>query len=513
MRSSSGASPRRSCSGGPRRCSGGPRRGGGVRAGPDAEEELFGRAGRPRRCSAGPVKEEVFGRASPRRRCSGGPRQGGGVRAGLAKEVLSWPRQGGGVRAGLAEEEVFGRVSPRRRCSGGSRRGGGVRAGLAKEEVLSWPRQGGGVRAGRGGVRLAPSRRSCSGGQAGQGGVQLAPPRRRCSGGPRQGGVKLAPSRRSCSGGPRRRGGGVRAGPAKEVLGWPRQGGGVRAGPHRRAVRVGPTAEEVFGRALSWRRCPSGPAARPREEVIRQRKETLKNEKELEKINDKRYLDFLDILLCAKDEDEKGLSDEEIRAEVDTFMFEGHDTTASGISWLLYCLAQHPEHQQKCREEIQELMEEHKQIEWELLSKMPYITMCIKESLRLFPPVPGISRRLTKPLTFFDGRKLPEGCLVGVSIYCIHMNSMIWDNPEVFDPLRFSPENSMNRNPHAFIPFSAGPRNCIGQHFAMNEMKVAVALILSRFELEIDETKRPLKIPELVLRSKNGIYLKIKKLD
>ncbi|XP_043555263.1 cytochrome P450 4B1-like isoform X2 [Chiloscyllium plagiosum] len=145
------------------------------------------------------------------------------------------------------------------------------------------------------------------------------------------------------------------------------------------------------------------------EEVIRQRKEMLKNEKELEKIKDKRHLDFLDILLCARDEDGKGLSDEEIRAEVDTFMFEGHDTTASGISWLLYCLAQHPEHQQKCREEIQELLESHEQIEWELLSKMPYITMCIKESLRLCPPVPGISRRLTKPFTFFDGRKVPEG--------------------------------------------------------------------------------------------------------
>ncbi|XP_078074601.1 cytochrome P450 4T8 [Mustelus asterias] len=248
------------------------------------------------------------------------------------------------------------------------------------------------------------------------------------------------------------------------------------------------------------------------EEVIRQRKEALKNEKELEKTKDKRYLDFLDILLCARDEDGKGLSDEEIRAEVDTFMFEGHDTTASGISWLLYCLAQHPEYQQKCREEIQELLEEHKQMEWEMLSKMPYITMCIKESLRLCPPVPGISRRLTKPLTFFDGRTVPEGCLVGVSIYCIHRNPMIWDNPEVFDPLRFSPENSANRHTHAFIPFSAGPRNCIGQHFAMNEMKVAVAMILHRFELEIDELKPPLKIPQLVLRSKNGIHLKIKKL-
>uniref|UniRef100_A0A3B3RM35 Cytochrome P450, family 4, subfamily T, polypeptide 8 n=1 Tax=Paramormyrops kingsleyae TaxID=1676925 RepID=A0A3B3RM35_9TELE len=88
------------------------------------------------------------------------------------------------------------------------------------------------------------------------------------------------------------------------------------------------------------------------EEVIKQRKEALKNERELGAEQKKRNLDFLDILLCATDEDQQGLSDEDIRAEVDTFMFEGHDTTASGISWIFYALAGHPEHQEKCRAEV-----------------------------------------------------------------------------------------------------------------------------------------------------------------
>ncbi|XP_048458040.1 cytochrome P450 4B1-like [Rhincodon typus] len=109
------------------------------------------------------------------------------------------------------------------------------------------------------------------------------------------------------------------------------------------------------------------------------------------------------------DENGIGLSDEDLRAEVDTFMFEGHDTTASGISWLLYCLAQHPEHQQKCREEIRELLEGQEKFEWEFLSKMPYTTMCLKESLRLYPPLPGVSRKLSKPLIFPDGKQVPEG--------------------------------------------------------------------------------------------------------
>ncbi|XP_069050372.1 cytochrome P450 4B1-like isoform X1 [Lepisosteus oculatus] len=246
------------------------------------------------------------------------------------------------------------------------------------------------------------------------------------------------------------------------------------------------------------------------DEVIKQRKEALKDEKELDKIQKKRNLDFLDILLCARDEENNSLSDEDIRAEVDTFMFEGHDTTASGISWILYSLASNPEHQKKCREEVLVALEGKDTVDWDDLSKIPYTTMCIKESLRLYPPVPEISRKLTKPMTFFDGRTVPEGFLLGISIYSIHRNSSVWENPEIFDPLRFLPENCAKRHPYAFVPFSAGPRNCIGQNFAMNEMKVAVALTLKRFELAVDPNKTPKKIPQVVLRSLNGIHLKIK---
>ncbi|CDQ58410.1 unnamed protein product [Oncorhynchus mykiss] len=249
------------------------------------------------------------------------------------------------------------------------------------------------------------------------------------------------------------------------------------------------------------------------EEIIRKRKEALKDEKELGRIQAKRNLDFLDILLCARDEDQQGLSDEAIRAEVDTFMFEGHDTTASGISWTLYSLACNSEHQQICRDEVISALEGRDTMEWEDLSKIPYTTMCIKESLRLYPPVPGMSRKITKPMTFFDGRTVPEGCLVGTSIFGIHRNATVWENPNAFDPLRFLPKNSAKRSPHAFVPFSAGPRNCIGQNFAMNEMKVVVAQTLKRYQLTEDPMKKPKMIPRLVLRSLNGIHVKIKPVD
>ncbi|XP_045401437.1 cytochrome P450 4B1 isoform X1 [Lemur catta] len=249
------------------------------------------------------------------------------------------------------------------------------------------------------------------------------------------------------------------------------------------------------------------------DQVIRERKAALQDEKEQRKIQNRRHLDFLDILLGAQDGDGIKLSDADLRAEVDTFMFEGHDTTTSGICWFLYCMAQYPEHQHRCREEAREILGDRDSFQWDDLSKMTYLTMCIKECFRLYPPVPQVYRQLSKPVTFVDGRSLPAGSLVSLHIYALHRNSAVWPDPEVFDPLRFSPENASGRHPFAFMPFSAGPRNCIGQQFAMNEIKVVTALCLLRFEFSLDPSRPPIKDLQLILRSKNGIHLRLKSLS
>ncbi|XP_005398700.1 PREDICTED: cytochrome P450 4A6-like [Chinchilla lanigera] len=249
--------------------------------------------------------------------------------------------------------------------------------------------------------------------------------------------------------------------------------------------------------------------------VIKQRKAQLQEEGELEKVRRKRHLDFLDILLFAKNEDRSRLSDEDLRAEVDTFMFEGHDTTANGISWILYALAAHPKHQQKCREEVQSLLGDGSSITWDHLDQMPYTTMCIKEAMRIYPPVFNVGRELSKPVTFPDGRSLPKGVIITISIYALHHNPKVWPNPEVFDPSRFAPDSAQHsaRHSHSYLPFSGGSRNCIGKQFAMNEMKVAVALTLLRFELLPDPTRIPLPVPQALLKSKNGIHLQLRKLS
>ncbi|XP_006898359.1 PREDICTED: leukotriene-B(4) omega-hydroxylase 1-like [Elephantulus edwardii] len=219
-------------------------------------------------------------------------------------------------------------------------------------------------------------------------------------------------------------------------------------------------------------------------------------------------LDFIDVLLLSKDEDGKELSNEDIRAEADTFMFEGHDTTASGLSWVLYNLAKHPEYQERCRKEVQELLRDRKSedIEWDDLAQMPFLTMCIKESLRLHPPVTAIMRSCTQDIMLPDGRAIPKGTISLISIFGTHHNPTVWLDPEVYDPFRFDLENSQKRSPLAFIPFSAGPRNCIGQTFAMAEIKVVLALTLLRFRVLADDVE-PKRQPELILRAEGGLWL------
>ncbi|XP_041377584.1 cytochrome P450 4F1-like isoform X2 [Gigantopelta aegis] len=238
------------------------------------------------------------------------------------------------------------------------------------------------------------------------------------------------------------------------------------------------------------------------EEIIEKRKKTLEEEGPPEK----RYLDFLDILLTAKDENGVGLTPLEIRNEVDTFLFEGHDTTASAISWILYSLAVNPDIQEQVQAELDAVFE-HKdvdKIEWTDLPKLEYLTRVIKEGMRMHSPVCFIQRELTQPIEV-AGKTLPAGTTCSLSIYHLHHNPTVWKDPWEFRPDRFLPENMVNQDHYAFVPFSAGPRNCIGQNFAMNEEKVVLSRILHRFTLEVDPTHEVRRCVAAVMRAEDGI--------
>ena len=218
--------------------------------------------------------------------------------------------------------------------------------------------------------------------------------------------------------------------------------------------------------------------------------------------------DFLDVLLLARDEEGEGLTDLEIRNEVDTFMFEGHDTTTSGMCWTLYLLAKHPEHQERVREEVREVLAGREWLEYEDLKQLKYTHWCIKEAMRLYPPVLVIFRQTTKDIEL-EGHVVPPGVMLLIGVLEMHNNSEIWPNPERFDPLRFHPSNCEDRNPFAYIPFSAGHRNCIGQNFATNEEKVVVASIVHRFRLSLVMDHIVEMVPKVILRTKNDIKINL----
>ena len=236
---------------------------------------------------------------------------------------------------------------------------------------------------------------------------------------------------------------------------------------------------------------------------ITKRKETLKHGTEQQK----KHLDFLDILLLARDEDGNALTDKEICDEVETFMFEGHDTTASAISWCLYNLARHPDIQARAQEEADELLKDKSDIEWNDFNDLNYIGQCIKESMRLNPTVTFVQRELTKPMTIL-GQKILPGTPVEVNIWAIHHNREVWGEDHMkYDPDRFLPEKISKMDSYSFLPFSAGPRNCIGQTFALQEMKVYIAQILHHFKMSLDKDHLVEMAPEVVNRAKHGIKI------
>ena len=220
---------------------------------------------------------------------------------------------------------------------------------------------------------------------------------------------------------------------------------------------------------------------------------------------------LLDMLLHAT-VDGQPLTNADIKEEVDTFMFEGHDTTTSGIAFTLYHLSRHQEIQQKVYEELVEVLERgdsDSYLDYRVLQELKYLEMVIKETLRITPSVPFMGRELTTD-TQIDGVLIPRGTQVHINVYAVHNDEEIFPEPHKFDPERFSLENCQKRHPYAYIPFSAGNRNCIGQKFAMLEMKSTVAKMLLKYQLLPADGDVVLQ-GDLVLKSENGVKMRLKK--
>ena len=225
-------------------------------------------------------------------------------------------------------------------------------------------------------------------------------------------------------------------------------------------------------------------------------------------------LAFLDMLIDQHLKDPKSFSLHDIREEVDTFMLAGHDTTAMSSVWTLFLLGHHPEIQERVHREIDDIWEQHnldesKKLNLNQLREMKVLEGCIKESLRLYPSVPFIGRVAATDIQI-DKHVIPKNSLLFIFIHMIHRDPKIYPKPHSFIPDRFiEGTDSFVKNPFAYVPFSAGPRNCLGQKFALQEEKIFLAYILRHYRLEsIKHMENIVKHPEVVLRPKEPINIR-----
>jgi cytochrome P450 family 4 len=212
---------------------------------------------------------------------------------------------------------------------------------------------------------------------------------------------------------------------------------------------------------------------------------------------------FLDVEI-----DGKMLVDKKIRFELNATIFGSYDTIKSGISFALYCLAKYPEEQQKVYQEINEILgnEIDQEISERHLNEMTYTHAFLKETLRLFPPVPYFSRKISSEITT-GGYTFPKDAEIIISPYLMGRNPKYFEDPLTFDVKRFIGNNS---DPPGFIPFSLAPRKCIGIRFAYNALKIFVVQVLSEFEISLPKNQSELKLLlDPTLRSKEDIIINL----
>ncbi|MFK7774278.1 MAG: cytochrome P450 [Saprospiraceae bacterium] len=219
--------------------------------------------------------------------------------------------------------------------------------------------------------------------------------------------------------------------------------------------------------------------------------------------------DLLGMLMGCKYEDTKeGMTDTQLKEESLILFVAGHETASNILSWIFYLLHEHPECVEKIKAEKENILQGRKP-EFTDLMRMEYLTQVIDECLRLYPPS-WITDRIAKEDDEVKGFLIPKGSRVIPFIYGLHHSEKVWPDAEKFDPSRFTKEGRKDRHNFAHMPFGAGPRQCIGRHFAMTEMKMIILKLIYRYDFDLIKNQKIEVLPVVTLRPRYGIQFILK---
>lgn len=208
------------------------------------------------------------------------------------------------------------------------------------------------------------------------------------------------------------------------------------------------------------------------------------------------------------------MSEDEVVGQAFVFLLAGYETSSNTLAFTCYLLALHPECQRRLQQEVDDFFTRHESADYSNVQELKYLDMVISEALRLYPPGFRFARDIEHDCVV-NGQRLPKGAWLEIPAGFLHHDPEHWPEPEKFIPERFTPEAKASRHPFVYLPFGAGPRNCVGMRLAQLEIKMALVRLFRTFSIvTCAETKVPLELKSSsTLGPKNGIFVKMTKRD
>ena len=217
--------------------------------------------------------------------------------------------------------------------------------------------------------------------------------------------------------------------------------------------------------------------------------------------------DLLSMLLTSRDEEGNRLSDRQLRDEVMTILITGHEPVGVALTWIWYLLSRHPQVEARLFAELSAVLG-GRAPRVQDLEEMPHTEMVVKEALRLYPPVWGISRTAVEDCEI-GGYLVRKGYSVAVSQWVMHRDPRFYEHPDEFEPERWTPEFMQRLPRFAYFPFGGGPRVCIGDAFALQELCLVLAALAPRFHLALVDREPVELLPSITLHPRNGLKVRV----